>query len=158
MKRFISAIALITAILILGVSCDLEGTTLLSDVPGWLRGQTIDINGFETEAVDGQRYLTRVRFSANGENMTFTYTVKGTGNTVTYGFVDACRELPNCDYGGSGSPSGSNSWNILAVYPGDRGSTIYSTLTFSRDPDTGLISARCSQSHEYSFALLPVKE
>ena len=157
MKKFILLLVFSVLVLVFAIACDMEGTTILSNVPGWLRGQTINISGFEAEAVEGQRYLTKVTFSSNGENMTFTYTIKGSGKTVDYGFVAACRELPNCDYGGSGSPSGANSWNISAVYPGDRVSTVYSMLTFSRDPDTGSITAACNNSgKEYSFELLPL--
>lgn len=158
MKKLILTLVFSVLLLVFAISCDMDGTTILSNVPGWLRGQTINISGFEEEeAVEGQRYLTKVTFSSNGENMTFTYTIKGSGKTVDYGFVAACRELPNCDYGGSGSPSGANSWNISAVYPGDRGSTFYSTLIFSRDPNTGLITAECNnRGKEYSFELLPV--
>ncbi len=159
MKKFILPLVFSVLVLVFAISCDMEGTTILSNVPGWLRGQTISIENLESSAADGQRYLTKVSFSTDGRNMTLTYATKGSSGTKDYGFIAVCNELPNCSYGGSGSPEGPDMWDLTAVYPGWYGSTVYSMLTFELHPDTGNISARCSSyGNEYSFLLLPVTE
>ena len=53
MKKLILTLVFSVLLLVFAISCDMDGTTILSNVPGWLRGQTINISGFEAEAVEG---------------------------------------------------------------------------------------------------------